>query len=353
MRALLCLVLVACSAPGPRTPAPPRLGLEWSMTVDADRLRLDYTLRNDTPERVLVLDGMRTADARPPSAIVRAVDGGRTVAFTLGHVPPPPGEKRDLRPVARYLAPRASVRGTAYVPWPLRASSPSTELPSVIGGLVLEIGYVAGASTLETIALGGEQVTVPDTHTLGDQRLLRSAVRDLPPPQALPEAEHGPLEVTWAPVREGARLRLDYTVTNTSEQSIVLCDGLRGTNGPTELAIVRPTESAGVVAFTLAFVRPLRTIVEKQPRPVARTLAPHESATGTAYVELPLGPQHPFYIPEYTLPPRFDYAVLEVGFVDGTRPLDVETSRGQRFEVASWPALQAQTIARSNVQRLP
>ena len=163
-----------------------------------------------------------------------------------------------------------------------------------------------------------------------------------------------PLEVTWAPTRTGKRIRIDYTIRNHSDQTFVLCDQMRDTKGATDLAVVRPSGTDGIVAFTLAFVPPDdKIIIEKQPRPIAHSLAPNETATGIAYVDLPIHPQHPLYEPTYTIPRGIQRAVLEIGYVDNTRPLETEKLRGQSYEVPDWAALHSQKLALGDVMRLP
>jgi hypothetical protein len=176
------------------------------------------------------------------------------------------------------------------------------------------------------------------------------ATTEQSPPIA--EASTGPIEVTWEPTRLGNRLRLDYIVRNRGDQPVILCDRMRNTKGPTERAVVQPSGTDRLVAFTLAFVRPFRVIVENQPRPIAHMLAPGESLAGVSFVELPIRPFHPVYDPVYTIPSA-EYAVLEVGYVEASWPLDTEKLRGETYEVPDWAALHHQKLVRGEVHRLP
>jgi len=177
-----------------------------------------------------------------------------------------------------------------------------------------------------------------------------------PPDAAVPADARPvlPVEVTWTLTRERDRLRIDYTVTNHGDLAIVLCDHLRDTKGPIDLAVVQPSDLPGVVAFTLAFVPPVpRVIVEKQPRPIAHPLAAKGTASGTAYVAWPLAVYHPIYDPPLELPRDANRAVLEIGYVDATAPLETEKLRAQTYEVPGWAALHDQQLVRGDIRRLP
>jgi hypothetical protein len=175
-----------------------------------------------------------------------------------------------------------------------------------------------------------------------------------PTPDAALAKPASPVEVTWSITRERERLRIDYKVTNHLDTAIVLCDRMRDTKGPVDLAVVQPSDIDGVVALTLAFVPPVpRVILERQPRPIAHPLAAKETASGTAYVAWPLAVYHPLYDPPLELPRDANRVVLEVGYVDGASPLETEKLRAQSYEVPGWAALHHQQLARGDVQRLP
>lgn len=202
------------------------------------------------------------------------------------------------------------------------------------------------------LAIGGCAAPTPPTTPQPAPTASMPASADAGVPVDAAPAQ--PVEVVWSIAREHDRLRIDYTVTNHTDATLVLCDRMRSTKGPVDLAVVAPSGSDGVVAFTLAFVRPVGgVIVEVQPRPIAHPLDAHQSTSGTAYVALPLAPYHPIYDPPYELPRDATRAVLEIGYVDGTAPLETERLRAQRYQVPGWAALHAQQLIRGDVLRIP
>lgn len=131
--------------------------LDWSMSIDGDRLRIDYEVTNDTDHPVYLLDTFSFGRVAYPDAII-AYPGEfpDTVAFILGHV--------ELRGVIseseptlrrRRLARGSKAHGAAYVSLPLRGhdetghTHPFSSLSPTTRTAFLDIAYVDRASDSE------------------------------------------------------------------------------------------------------------------------------------------------------------------------------------------------------------
>jgi hypothetical protein len=170
-------------------PVTDSVSVTCTLTRQGGTLRVAYTVRNNGPERVFILDDMvRLADGayqRTPRVIIVQQEAPGRVALVRGFVDPGHPVQIQYAPAARALDPGQSLTGTAEVPLPLRAqhpygrpvplSGPVTSAVLVIGyltGKVDWVGYpVAGAGTLSAPALQS---------VVSRQRLARSAPMPVP-----------------------------------------------------------------------------------------------------------------------------------------------------------------------------
>ena len=161
------------------------LELEWTLTVDHDRLRVDYTVHNKTASSVVLLDQLLVKDMPDPDAIiVKNGDAAKTVAFTRAWVRTNEKVLVTPFPVARSLAAGASAKGTAFVPLPLRAWHNYSKVPPLSGDAttaVLEIGYLEDPHTklVDQKVAGG---VVKRAVEMAKQKILRGAPLQLPKP---------------------------------------------------------------------------------------------------------------------------------------------------------------------------
>jgi hypothetical protein len=155
------VVLAACGAPAeqlqlplpepaePAEPATPAtgLGVTWEMHVEGDQLRIDYTIKNATTERVTVADALRKSGRfNSDEIVVHAADEPDTIAFARAFVWPGDGFRPERPPSPHYVdvTPGAELRGTAHADLPLGASHNFSASFAITGRrtkAVLEIAY--------------------------------------------------------------------------------------------------------------------------------------------------------------------------------------------------------------------
>jgi hypothetical protein len=190
------LLLVSCSASAGREPSetlPPTfagagLTLDWEMRVEADQLRIDYTVKNATAARVTVVDALRFSH-KPDldRIIVRADRSPDAIAFTRAFVLPEAGDKPRFIPIPHYrdLVPGAELHGTAHARLPLGASRNYGSAHVITGArpnAVLELGYYDYPDVDETNFAHAPWATRPP-------KLLRAETRPLPPGVSLASPE--------------------------------------------------------------------------------------------------------------------------------------------------------------------
>ena len=172
------------------------------------------------------------------------------------------------------------------------------------GGVCLQIhpglGLVALISGLATLAVPARSTAEPGP--------------EVPMPAAAPAT----LDWSLEPAPDGASVRVRYTVTNTSDRTIYLCDALPM---PGEKSLVLGRDFINVSGGTDGDVRFVRgrlasvapVVIPLQPG--ARPLAPGKSLSGSATVRLPLAPAHYHgkAMPFVGEPSR---AWLEIGWVE-------------------------------------
>ena len=159
------------------------LQLTWSMKLESSRLRIDYTVKNETKSRVLIVDKLLVQDA--PSADAVVVQNGtqpNTVAFTRAHVKTNAKMYITPFPTGAVLEPGATASGTAYAAWPLVAWHNFAPIPDLKPGAtkaVFELGYVDDPNAqLQDVKLASGVVQTI-TH-IGAQKLLRGNEQPLP-----------------------------------------------------------------------------------------------------------------------------------------------------------------------------
>jgi hypothetical protein len=141
--------------------------LEWSLEVVGDRLRIDYTVRNDTRAPIYLDDTIGTdagavirLDSEIPEtvALIRGFTKVRNVI-----------SEHNPRPARRRLARGGVATGTAWAPLPLEAWHNAVSRSDF-----LEISADATRAVLE-IAYSADPTTIP-----GRDRILRGRVKPLP-----------------------------------------------------------------------------------------------------------------------------------------------------------------------------
>jgi len=152
-----------------------KLELTWSMKRVGGELRIDYTIRNGTAKRVVIVDQLyRGAHVDQDAIIVMNARGlAKTVAFVRAFVVDPKKEFLERpEPDGRIVGPGETVKGSATTEWPLRSWHNFDNDPAPLRRgatkAVLEIGYIEEPFTMDG--------NTPD----GDQKLLRGKVRALP-----------------------------------------------------------------------------------------------------------------------------------------------------------------------------
>jgi hypothetical protein len=182
----LALVLAACGHPCP--PAAPveahGVSLAWSMTVDGDRLRIDYTVENATEHRIYLLDQLIHGDAIDPDAIIVMNENTPgVVLFTRALVRTRAKTITEFGPVARPVEAGASATGRAYATWPLTPYHNFSMVDPLWPGAtraILRIAYMLdrGPDGLTTMQLPAGPV--PMAAAVDDMLLLDGATLPLP-----------------------------------------------------------------------------------------------------------------------------------------------------------------------------
>jgi hypothetical protein len=117
------------------------------MHVEGDRLRIDYTIKNATTERVTVADALLKSGAfNSDTIVVHAAAEPDTIALSRAFVWPGDNFRPERPPSPHYIdmAPGAEVRGTAHTRLPLGASHNFSYSYAITGQrskAVLEIEY--------------------------------------------------------------------------------------------------------------------------------------------------------------------------------------------------------------------
>ncbi len=187
MTARVCLLLLAACGAAPEhdaaAPTAPTattgLVIDWTMQVDGDRLRIDYTIKNATASRVTVADALRVSGKPDFDAIVvRADQDASVVAFTRAFVPPEGGNTPRFIPFPHYhdLLPGGELRGSAHTVLPLGASRNYGIAHAIAGtrpNAVLEVEYYDDPAVDETNVSRMPVEAHPP-------KLLRSTVKPLP-----------------------------------------------------------------------------------------------------------------------------------------------------------------------------
>ena len=151
------------------------LELTWTMKRDGKRLRIDYTIRNGTAKRVVIVDQLPVESAIDRNAIiVKNADLPKTIAFVRALVKTDDDVLELPFPEGRILAAGATLKGTAFTTWPLRSWHNFGELPPLKAGAtqaVLDIGYIEEPFTIDKDGVPNE---------FKRQKLLRGKTQRLP-----------------------------------------------------------------------------------------------------------------------------------------------------------------------------
>ncbi len=149
--------------------------------------------------------------------------------------------------------------------------------------------------------------------------LKQIAVTDLPPDN-VPATPMSPIGLVWDMRVEGDQLRIEYTITNSTDHRITAVDALwkTGVDFDADSIIVRADSRPDTIALTRAFVRPgpnwkIEHVDRKAPH--YADVPPHGELRGTAHTKLPLGAAHNFS-GIYAITGTRTTAVLEVGFFE-------------------------------------
>lgn len=165
--------------------------LDWSLERKGNALRVTYSIKNTSTQDVVLLDRlyMPTAKGKEPAfdrAIVRGGDTADDVLFVRGYVPPAPGRSAGgiEPPLARKLAPNATITGEASVPLPVTAWHNYLRTESLKGTpkqAALEVGYLVDHKTWVEITLtDGSKHQAPGHPFVAEQKLIRGAAKPLP-----------------------------------------------------------------------------------------------------------------------------------------------------------------------------
>lgn len=152
-----------------------KLEMTWTMKRDGKRLRIDYTVRNGTAARVVLVDQLPVENVIDRNAIiVKNADAPNTIAFVRALVKTDDDPLELPFPEGRILAAGATLKGTAYTAWPLRSWHNFGDLPALKTGAtqaVLDIGYIEEPFTIDKDG-------VPNA--FARQKLLRGKPQRLP-----------------------------------------------------------------------------------------------------------------------------------------------------------------------------
>jgi hypothetical protein len=145
---------------------------------------------------------------------------------------------------------------------------------------------------------------------------------------AIMPAPSSPIQVDWSLSRAGAALDLHYTIANHTSAPIWVLDQIV-TTGPKGLAvlpdrvIVRRGPDTNTASFVLGFTRQQGHAVAYEPSPVAHSLAPGATLTGTKHVPLPIASWHPYDSMIDPLQSAPTHAVFEVSWLPEAPPSGV------------------------------
>lgn len=168
--------------------------------------------------------------------------------------------------------------------------------------------------------------------------LQQITVTDLPP-DTVSGTPPAPLGLTWDMHVDGDQLRIDYTVTNSTDHRVTVVDALWKSGGgfDSDSILVRADMRADTITFTRAFVPPgpnwrVEHVERKLPHYV--DLPPHGELRGTAHTKLPLGAVHNF-AGSYAITGARASAVLEVGFFEDPS-VDASAARATKHVADKW-----------------
>lgn len=173
------------------------------------------------------------------------------------------------------------------------------------------------------------------------------AVTDLPP-DTLSVTPMSPIGLVWDMRVEADQLRIEYTITNSTDHRITAVDALwrSGAEFDADMIVVRADNRPDTIAFTRAFVLPgpdwkVEHVDRKAPH--YADIPPHGELRGAAHTKLPLGALHNFS-GAYAITGTRTKAVLEVGFFEDAA-VDASTARTTTH--------QPDKLLRSVIKRLP
>lgn len=166
-----------------------------------------------------------------------------------------------------------------------------------------------------------------------------------------PSKQMTPLSLTWSMKVDGARLRIDYTVTNTSKQPVLIVDQLMWDGAPNpDVIIVRNDTRPQTIAFTRAHLPTAEKLLHTHV-PTGRSLAPGAALTGHSLSAWPPFAWHNFSTVD-PLAPDATHAILELGYID--RPdATLQTVPTKQGTVTTLSHLGSQKLVRSDALPLP
>lgn len=158
----------------------PQLWIEWSMQIESDDLRIDYTVRNHGPQRVLLFDQLARGAVQPEQIMVAhrsdhaTADAPAALRFLRGYDIQLPNDG-PMSPTGRELAPGGQVTGVARILLPVR-SWWSAGREAACCSAVLEIGY----SDDPRAELHATDSGLRQLRDMRRSKLLRGGVRQIP-----------------------------------------------------------------------------------------------------------------------------------------------------------------------------
>lgn len=177
------------AAGGAKVPDVKDLKLDWSLSRSERGLKVTYTLRNGSAQKIWVLDqligsGGSALELKPSAVIVENGDGPGEVALVRGYVDPGHPVAVRYAPGGRGVAPGESVTGSAEVALPLRAWHPYGRPEALRGeaqSVVLRLGVVGADVQWTQVPLRGGSATVPTLPTVvPGQRFVVGEKKPLP-----------------------------------------------------------------------------------------------------------------------------------------------------------------------------
>lgn len=166
-----------------------------------------------------------------------------------------------------------------------------------------------------------------------------------------------PVTLTWDLTRSGDTLHVAYHVHNTTSATVFLLDRLvvpdaQGLHAAFDRVIVREGDTAGVVAFSRAYVRPERGTGGIYV-PVAQRLEPGKTVDGEADVPLPITAWHNFSkaSPLQITP---THAYLEIGYLtEQDQWVQINLADGTQLSGPAHPFVDRQQLVRSDTRAIP